>query len=69
MRPELPNPSLIPLLVAATGHRDLRAQDLDALREEVRAVFVGMQNRMPNTPLVLLTGLAEGADQLVMRFS
>lgn len=65
MRPELPNPSLIPFLVAATGHRDLRAQDLDALREEVRAVFVGMQNRMPNTPLVLLTGLAEGADQLV----
>jgi hypothetical protein len=64
MRPELPNPSLIPFLVAVTGHRDLRPQDLEALRREVRAVFVGMRSRMPSTPLVLLSGLAEGADQL-----
>jgi hypothetical protein len=65
MRAELPNPSLIPFLVAVTGHRDLRPQDLDSLRQEVRSVFAGMHSRMPNTPLVLLSGLAEGADQLV----
>jgi hypothetical protein len=65
MTPELPNPSLIPFLVAVTGHRDLRSQDLDHLRQEVRAIFSGMRRRMPNTPLILLTGLAEGADQLV----
>jgi hypothetical protein len=65
MTPELPNPSLIPFLVAVTGHRDLRPQDLDLLRQEVRAIFSGMRKRMPNTPLILLTGLAEGADQLV----
>ena len=65
MRVELPNPSLIPFLVAVTGHRDLRPQDLDSLRQEVRSVFAGMHSRMPNTPLVLLSGLAEGADQLV----
>jgi hypothetical protein len=65
MTPELPNPSLIPFLVAVTGHRDLRPQDLDLLRQEVRAIFSGMRSRMPNTPLILLTGLAEGADQLV----
>ncbi len=58
-------PTLIPFLVAATGHRDLRPQDLDRLRREVRAVFVGIHSRMPNTPIFLLTGLAEGADQLV----
>ncbi len=65
MTPQLPNPSLIPFLVAMTGHRDLRPQDLDLLRQEVRAIFSGMRRRMPNTPLILLTGLAEGADQLV----
>jgi hypothetical protein len=65
MTPELPNSSLIPFLVAVTGHRDLRSQDLDLLRQEVRAIFSGMRRRMPNTPLMLLTGLAEGADQLV----
>jgi hypothetical protein len=65
MTPELPNPSLIPFLVAVTGHRDLRPQDLDLLRQQVRAIFSGMRRRMPNTPLILLTGLAEGADQLV----
>jgi hypothetical protein len=65
MTPELPNPSLIPFLIAVTGHRDLRPQDLDLLRQEVRAIFSGMRSRMPNTPLILLTGLAEGADQLV----
>jgi len=65
MTPELPSPSLIPFLVAVTGHRDLRPQDLDHLRQEVRAIFSGMRRRMPNTPLILLTGLAEGADQLV----
>ncbi len=28
-------------------------------------MFAGMRSRMPNTPILLLTGLAEGADQLV----
>ena len=65
MASELPNPALLPFVVAVTGHRDLRSQDLDALRDEVRAVFTAMRKRMPNTPLVLLNALAEGADQLV----
>ena len=65
MRAELPDASLIPFVVAATGHRDLRPEDEKALRREVRAVFVGMRERMPNTPLILLSGLADGADQLV----
>ena len=65
MTSELPNPALIPFLVAVTGHRDLRPQDQDRLREEVRSVFAGIRRRMPSTPILLLTGLAEGADQFV----
>ena len=63
--PELPNPSLVPFVVSVTGHRDLRSQDLDSLRHEVRSVFSGFRKRMPSTPMILLSGLAEGADQLV----
>jgi len=65
MNAETPNPSLVPFVLAVTGHRDLRPQDFDTLRDRVREVFAGAQKRMPSTPLVLLTGLAEGADQLV----
>ena len=67
--PELPNPSLVPFVVSVTGHRDLRSQDLDSLRHEVRSVFSGFRKRMPSTPMILLSGLAEGADQLVAYLS
>jgi hypothetical protein len=65
VKPQLPNPALIPFFVAVTGHRDLRPQDLPSLREEIRNVFDAMRSRMPSTPVVLLSGLAEGADQFV----
>ena len=64
MAAELPNPSLIPFVVAVTGHRDLRPQDETALRGEVGKILAGMRDRMPSTPLLLMSGLAEGADQL-----
>jgi len=60
---QLPSPA--PYVIAVTGHRDLRPQDLAALREEVRKVLVGIRARVGSTPLLLLSGLAEGADQLV----
>jgi hypothetical protein len=60
---QLPSPA--PYVIAVTGHRDLRPQDVAALREEVRKVLVEIRIRMGSTPLLLLSGLAEGADQLV----
>jgi hypothetical protein len=62
--PELQNMSPSPFVIAVTGHRDLRPQDLGALRQEVGAVLAKIRGRMPDTPLLLLSGLAEGADQL-----
>lgn len=53
-----------PFVMAVTGHRDLRPQDLGALRQEVGKVLAEVRGRMPTTPLLLLSGLAEGADQL-----
>ena len=58
--------TLIPFVIAVTGHRDLRPQDLALLEVEVRSVFATMRAQvMPSRPIILLTGLAEGADQFV----
>ena len=62
--PELQDMSPSPFVIAVTGHRDLRPQDLEALRHEVGAVLAEIRGRTPDTPLLLLSGLAEGADQL-----
>ncbi len=57
----------IPLIVGVTGHRCLCEQDLPALRQQVRRVFVELHARYPQTPFVLLSPLAAGADRLVAK--
>lgn len=61
------HPGPIPFVVGVTGHRDVRPEDVPALETAVRSVFDELRSRMPSTPLLLLSGLAEGADQLVAR--
>ena len=53
------------LVVGITGHRDLREDQLPALREKVRGFFLGLRRDYPGIPLTLLSPLAAGADQLV----
>ena len=57
----------LPLVIGITGHRDLRAEDIAALETRVRAIFSELKERYPQTPLILLSPLAEGADRLVAR--
>ncbi|MGA9117438.1 MAG: hypothetical protein WB626_11730 [Bacteroidota bacterium] len=59
------SPLLIPIVVGVTGHRDLREEDLPHLRDSVSAIFRDLRGRYPRSPLILLSPLAEGADQLV----
>ena len=58
-------PNAIPLIVGVTGHRDLVAEDIPRLKELVREVFRSLKTKYPHTPLVLLSPLVAGADQLV----
>jgi hypothetical protein len=60
-----PNAGPLPILVAVTGHRDLRDEDRVGLQSRVREVITELHKELPHTPLVLLSSLAEGADQLV----
>lgn len=56
-----------PFVVGVTGHRDLRAEDVPRLEHRVRHIFERLRERHPFTPFLVLSPLAEGADQLVAR--
>jgi hypothetical protein len=58
---------LLPLVVGVTGHRDLAADEIPNIVQQVRALFVTLEERYPHTPIVVLSSLAEGADRLVAR--
>jgi hypothetical protein len=64
-------PDRLPLVIGVTGHRDLRDEDVPTLEREVAAIVVGLRRdylRNDNeTPIVVLSSLAEGADRLVAR--
>ena len=53
------------LVIGVTGHRKLRTEDVPALRVRVRDFLQQMQARYPALPLVLLSSMAQGSDQLV----
>lgn len=57
----------LPLLVGVTGHRDLRAEDVERLEGEVEKVFDRIKRQMPRTSIIIVSALAEGADRLVAR--
>lgn len=61
----------LPLVVGVTGHRDLRPDDVVQLRTEVRTVLDRIRTDYLDgdcdTPLIVMSSLAEGADQLVAR--
>ncbi len=61
----------LPLVIGVTGHRDLRPEDLSQLESEVERVLARIRSDYLNdgsdTPLIVMSSLAEGADQLVAR--
>jgi hypothetical protein len=64
-------PYRLPLVIGATGHRDLRDEDIHALKDAVAAAITRLKreylNDDPETPLIVLSSLAEGADRLIAR--
>src|SRR5690242_2419409 len=57
---------LIPIVVGVVGHRDLPPDTAtrDKLKAAVRKVFEELDEAYPNSPKILLSPLAPGADQL-----
>lgn len=57
----------LPIVIGSTGHRDLRPDDIPILEERVRSILVELRERLPHTPIHIISPLAEGADRLVAR--
>jgi hypothetical protein len=59
----------IPLIIGACGHRDLREGDVAKLKAAVASVITSLRRQYlgndKQTPIVVLSTLAEGADQLI----
>lgn len=66
---EEPPPPRLPIVVGVTGHRDLvlspTTAGLAPPAAAVEAELRGLLAAFPNTPILVLSGLAEGADTLV----
>lgn len=58
------NQSIIPLYLGITGHRDIRDEDRTTLKHLISEFIKKKLEQCPYTPVVLLTPLAEGADQI-----
>lgn len=57
----------ISLIFGVSGHRDLFPSDVAKLSEQLQHIFSRFHAAYPDTPLKLLTPLAEGADRLAAR--
>jgi hypothetical protein len=59
----------LPLIIGTAGHRDLREDDLPRLRAAVASALTTLRRQYLDndrqTPVVVLSALAEGADQLI----
>lgn len=56
---------MTPLVIGVTSHRDIPAGEIEPIRLRVRAFFANLRDQFPELPLVVLSALAEGGDQLV----
>jgi len=57
--------TVVHLTIGVTGHRDLRAAEIPALRQKVRDFFKQLESEFPGLQPQLITPLAEGSDRLV----
>ncbi|WP_299072757.1 hypothetical protein [uncultured Paraglaciecola sp.] len=59
--------SALTINIGVTGHRDIPEQDHDALAKALKEELLATQKKYPNTTINILSGLAEGADQLMVK--
>ncbi len=55
------------LVVAVTGHLKLIDEDIPRYETEIRVIFKKLKHAYRHTPILLLSGLAEGADRIAVR--
>jgi hypothetical protein len=58
------NAAVTPLVIGVTSHRNLAALEIGQLRQRLRDFFLHLRTDFPDLPMVVLSALAEGGDQL-----
>lgn len=58
------NTSLIPLYLGISGHQDISEEDKPRLKQMIKDIIKEKKIQCPDTPIIILTPLAEGADRL-----
>ncbi|KZC39753.1 MULTISPECIES: hypothetical protein [Rhodanobacter] len=56
---------MTPLVVGVTSHRNIPAHEIEPIRQRVRDFLARLRRDFPGLPLVVVSALAEGGDQLV----
>jgi hypothetical protein len=56
---------MTPLVIGVTSHRNIPADEIEPIRQRVRDFLAQLRRDFPALPLVVLSALAEGGDQLV----
>lgn len=56
---------MTPLVVGVTSHRNIPADEVEPIRQRVRDFLAQLRRDFPGLPLVVVSALAEGGDQLV----
>src|SRR5438105_1516767 len=56
----------VPLVIGITGHRIYRPADEEYLRGALKQIYHELHQYCPHTPLLVLSSLAQGADQLAV---
>ena len=57
----------VPLVIGVTSHRNLAPDEVGPIRERIADFFADLKREFPHMPLVMLSALAEGGDQLAAR--
>lgn len=55
-----------PIVLGISGHLNNRIEDIPALKSALETLFNGLEKSYPNTPLMVMSSLARGADQLAV---
>ena len=65
--PDRPFKPVIPIVIGVVGRRRCRPEDAEELEKSVKRILGWFQLNFPLAPVVVMSSLAEGADQLAAR--
>lgn len=54
----------VPLIFGITGHRDVALEDVEFVKDSVRGLLRDYRLRFPRSPIIFVSALAEGVDQI-----